>query len=277
MDIAFNFDAHYAPHACVVIESLIDAHPAGHLRLWLLVDPDVPEATRSAIVDQVGCRAAVTFVEDDELDVTTLPSSTFGEFAYCGPVTYRRLRIPHVLPADVHRVLYLDVDMFCTGPLDDLFQVHLGEHVIAAVRDPYVRRLCDMEGMPGLADGVVPDPQAPYFNGGMMVIDIGAWLAAEVTDRSLAYIRRYSTQTRFLEQDALNAVLFGKWVQVDKRWNHARTERLESVAGGRLDEARILHMIGPVKPWHSAYPRGDRKAFYAEYARRVDAAAQPVV
>jgi lipopolysaccharide biosynthesis glycosyltransferase len=268
MDIAFNFDAAYAPHVPAVIESVLDHHPARGLRLWLMVDPDVPDVAKAAIVAGVGRRAAVAFLEDHELDVAALPASTKGEFAYCSRASYRRLRLPHVLPAEVTRVLYLDIDVLCLGPLDELFTADLGDNIVAAVRDPYALRLCDMDGMPGLADGVVPDPQAPYFNGGMMLIDVPAWLAADVTPRSLDYIRRYREQTRFLEQDALNAVLFGRWLRVNKKWNHTRTSRLESVAGGRLGQAAIAHTIGPVKLWDRAFPEGDRKALYGAYARR---------
>jgi lipopolysaccharide biosynthesis glycosyltransferase len=275
MDIALCFDEQYSPYVSATVESLLDHNRASDLRLWFLVAPDVSGATQAALAHQFGSRTQVRFLEDAELDLDSLPTADHhpAGFTHVSKAAYLRLRLPHLLPASVSRVLYLDVDVLCVGPLDDLFTLDLGDAVIGAVRDPYQQRMCDMFGLPGLEDGVVPDPQAPYFNSGMLLMDVAAWRDFGVTARSLEYVERYREQTALMDQDALNAVLTGRWLRLDKRWNHMRSPRLEPAVGGRLDEARIIHTIGPDKLWTDRFPECERKALWNRYARKAAASA----
>jgi lipopolysaccharide biosynthesis glycosyltransferase len=273
-DIAFTFDAAYAPHVHALVESLLHNHPAREIRLWFVPARDVSEDTRRRIARQVGTRGRVHFLENRDPKIEELPTSTDPEFTYVSTAAYLRLYIPQLLPAHVERVLYLDCDVMCVGSLDSLLDVDLRGNTIAAVRDPYARRLCDMEGMPGLAKYQELDAQAPYFNSGMMLIDVPNWLSTDVTQRCFDYIRRHAAETRFLEQDALNYVLYGKWLRVNKMWNFARSSRLESAMGSNLEEARLIHQIGPRKLWDESFPSGDRKSRYDAYAGKAQAAIE---
>ncbi|MGW3959567.1 glycosyltransferase family 8 protein [Amycolatopsis sp. NPDC005003] len=274
MDIALTFDEGYGTYVHPFVESLLEHHPAGELSFWFLVAPDVSQETRTALRRQIGHRGQARFLECDHTGYADLPLSTDDEFTYVSTATYLRLQLAHLLPAGVDRVLYLDCDILCTGPLDELAATDLRGNTIAAVGDPYCRRLSDMEGLPGLAEHPELDPRARYFNSGVLLIDVRAWLDGEVTPRCLDYIHRHRDQTRFLDQDALNHVLYGKWLQVDKRWNHAKPSRLEPSLGGSLAEATLVHQIGPRKYWDPHYPGGERKSLYESYAAKARVAIE---
>ena len=57
----------------------------------------------------------------------------------------------------------------------------------------------------------------------------------------------------FWDQEALNAVLAGKWGALDPRWNRIANPR-GALPGEGQDGAWIYHFAGNVKPW--AYPDG---------------------
>jgi len=268
LDIALAFDAGYGQYAHPLVESLLENHPAGELSFWFLAAPDVPESLEQSLLRQIGNRGQATFLAHPGAEFDSLPLSTDDEFAYVSTATYLRLLLPLLVPAGVDRLLYLDCDVLCTGPVDDLTGVDLRGNTVAAAGDPYARRLCDMEGLPGLAQYPELDPRARYFNAGVLLIDVARWLDDEVTPRCLDYIRRHGAQTRFLEQDALNYTLYGKWLRVDKRWNHAMCSRLEPSMGGKLSDATLIHQIGARKFWHADYPEGDRRALYESYAAK---------
>lgn len=274
MDIALAFDGNYGPHVHSLVESLLEHHRAGELSFWFLTAADVSPELETALRRQIGNRGRAGFLRARDTELDGLPLSTDDEFAYVSTATYLRLQLPHLVPAGVDRLLYLDCDVLCTGPVDELTEVDLRGNTVAAVGDPYARRLCDMEGLPGLADCPDLDPRARYFNAGVLLIDVAGWLDGEVTSRCLDYIHRHSAQTRFLEQDALNHTLYGKWLRMDKRWNHAMCSRLETSMGGKLSDATLIHQIGPLKFWHADYPDGDRKALYASYAEKARVAVE---
>ena len=91
-------------------------------------------------------------------------------------------------------------------------------------------------------------PEATYFNGGVLLLDLEAWRARNVSGR----VRRYFNSTShidYLHQEALNAVLWNDWHRLDSRWN------LLASRAGRVSDASdwrspgIVHFAGRVKPW----------------------------
>lgn len=265
MDITLTFDDAYAEPAMACIESLIHHHPHRPPTFWLVTHELSPE-TRRDLERLVEGRARIAFLDATTFDVGSLPLSTHAHSLHVSAAGYLRLFAPLLVPAHVGRVLYLDVDTLCLGPLDDLVDVDLGGHTVAAVRDPYVHRMSDMEALPGLEEQHdVISPMDEHFNSGMMLIDTARWRERRVTPKACDYSRQHAERTRYPDQDALNAALHGSWLRVHHRWNHAMSSRLESRLGGRRDDARIVHFIFPVKPWHDSYPEGDRKTWFRRH------------
>jgi lipopolysaccharide biosynthesis glycosyltransferase len=129
--------------------------------------------------------------------------------------TLFRLLLGSLLPDDVQRLIYLDSDTAVRAPLDELWDVELGDHVLAAVRDPVI----PWAGMPGLLDwrtlGVRPD--SPYFNAGVLVIPIERWRQQDLFARTMALMTSHLFKDA--DQGALNVVVDGAWLALDPRWN----------------------------------------------------------
>ena len=53
------------------------------------------------------------------------------------------------------------------------------------------------------------DPTTPYFNSGVMVIDVGAWRAARMSQRVLEFVVTHHAALDLADQDAMNAVIRG--------------------------------------------------------------------
>lgn len=270
MDIAFTFDSAYGRHAHAAIESVLDHHRPRDVTLWFLVAPDVTGGMRDRIRWQVGDRARVTILDPD-MWFDDLPVSTVDEFGYVSRATYLRLLLPRLLPAHVERLLYLDCDILCAGSLRELFDLDLRGNVLGAVRDAHAGSLSDMGGLPGLARYPDLDPDAPYFNAGVLLIDLPGWRDQRITERCFEYVRRHADEARFTDQDALNHTLHGNWLRLPKTWNHMLAEIDPSTADG-IAQARVIHSIGPVKLWDDSCPTNERKARYDEYHRKAETA-----
>jgi lipopolysaccharide biosynthesis glycosyltransferase len=267
LDVALAFDAGYAPYARVALESLFDAEskqvePA-RIRLWLVVADDVTQQARDGIVRQVGARATIRFLTAGER-LAGIPGSRYRHLAHLSNAMYLRLVLPELVPDDVRRVVYLDSDVLCVGSIAPLFGWDLRGKPLGAVRDAFTRRIADSGGMPGIQAGM-HDPQAVYFNSGVLVIDAPAWRAADLTGACLSYLEEHAGELRFPDQDALNWVAYGNWLRLPKEYNHQMAWRLETEAGRRLTDAVVLHPVGLAKPWSKQYPQGDLKRLYEHY------------
>ncbi len=131
--------------------------------------------------------------------------------------TYFRIIAPLVLPAEAARAIYLDADVIVEADLVELWNAPMDRNVVMAVQEndwqlasPYALSFCKELGL----DGTLP-----YLNGGVLVYDLNSWRKGEYTASVLNIIKRFEKQLRWWDQDALNAVLAGKWKALDRMWN----------------------------------------------------------
>jgi lipopolysaccharide biosynthesis glycosyltransferase len=176
---------------------------------------------------------------------------------------YLRLLIPHLLPDWFGRVLYIDGDVLVVGDLSSLCSLEMGGAPVMAVENFSEPTLGT--AMPQLLHLIGASPDAPYFNSGVLLIDLPRWREERVSERTLEFLRAHKDQVVYPDQDALNAVLAGRWRKLDPVYNvqlltlshfghreHAPRERRRRQSA-LLSGAKILHYIGRRKPWHLLY------------------------
>lgn len=197
-------------------------------------------------------------------DVRWIPTARehLGDVAagsHLTPATYSRLLIPALLPGHIRRAIYLDADVIVRGDISPLFTIDLRGAPTGAVRDSVITSTVHEKS--GVRERA--DPR-PYFNLGVLVIDVARWRVEGVGERALRYAEA-GEPLRWADQDALNALSLD-WHELDFRWNVAASGRDLRVLGkrrahpqieGRLYRghirlrraARVVHFVGPMKPW----------------------------
>ncbi|NLE15486.1 MAG: glycosyltransferase family 8 protein, partial [Spirochaetales bacterium] len=133
--------------------------------------------------------------------------------------TYYRFLIADILP-QYSKVLYLDCDTVILDDVAKLFDVQLGDNVLAAALDPEI---------PSMAMGEDPSLKEymqtvlamrmddPYLQAGVLVIDLRRMQNLHSVDEwiALAGERRY----RYNDQDILNKECKGRFLQLPMEWN----------------------------------------------------------
>lgn len=177
-------------------------------------------------------------------------------------MTYARLALPELV--DEARLVYLDADLVVQADLSPLFQLNLGDAIVAAAPDVVTGTLGN-EGLPCRELGLPPED--PYLQAGFLVIDLPKWRRAQVSERVLAYLKAWPNHARYWDQSALNVVLHRRWLALPAHWNMPAWW----ADAGRGDchlEGEILHFVGPHKPWLLGHDRsGTAGRFYAEVRR----------
>ncbi len=125
--------------------------------------------------------------------------------------TLQRLYISSFLPESIHRVLYLDCDMLVRGPLDELYNVDLGDEYIVAGAVDY---LSDQNKI-----NIGLNKDDTYINAGMIVIDVDRWREYNVGDKCLKFLSNNIKHLQFFDQDIINAILSGKIREVPLKYN----------------------------------------------------------
>lgn len=188
--------------------------------------------------------------------VVGLPSSTQWP-----NVVYGRLLLGNLLPVEVRRVIYLDCDMLVRDPIEGLFETDMQSFPLAAVRDsisPFIIGKRDMAQNRDLFEYA-----DPYFNSGMLLIDLDAWREFDMREKVKAIAERGIMNRLYYDQDMLNLIFHNNWLALDWRWN-----TIDAHPAHEGMNPAILHFTGVNKPW--ALPAGIlRSTAYARWYRHV--------
>ncbi len=157
--------------------------------------------------------------------------------------TYYRLAVPQVL--NVERFLYVDADTLCDLDVSELNAFDLGKAPAGLVPEAPLAEATDRLVAMRLGDSAVE----PYFNAGIILVNVTEWRRQKVTEQAMEYIARH--HPAFHDQSALNVVLHGNTrtlpecfnciANMRKHWPALRQPR------GRL--ARLVHFLDYPKPW----------------------------
>lgn len=260
--VACASDSRYALPLAVMLRSLLE-HLAPERRLEVYAVDDAIDAPLKARVERsLTARAALRWVKPQRASLSDLP--VWGRMP---ATTYDRLTLAELLPASVERAIWLDCDLLVLHDIGHLWELDLaGRHLLAAP-DPLVPTVSSRFGVAGHGELGIP-PDAPYFNAGVMLVDTALWRRDDVRGRCLQYLERFRERVFFLEQEALNAVLAGRWSALAARWNRsASVDRLHLGGQPSDPDPYILHFSGSLKPWQYR-SRGRYHALYNGYLDR---------
>ena len=178
------------------------------------------------------------------LQFVAVDDSVFRD-AILGPgeshMTYCRILLPHL--RDVSRLIYLDCDVLVFRDLAQLFDLELTPgKVLAAARDSETLSLAD--DSPTIADAINLPREGPYFNCGVMLMNLGELRKKDFVERAVEFFNKNSTY-RFWDQSAINFLLYGQIDELPEYWNRA-SWRFDAQQNNALD--CVLHYTTSA-PW----------------------------
>src|SRR5271165_1678873 len=252
----FTPDRTFFPPAVRAIASLIEAEPDASHEIFLVCEPE--DVTPGFDELPAALRERIKLLT---LDFSRFDAKLSGKGRFSRAVL-RRLFLDEILPAPVERIVTVDSDMLIVRPgLKRLESFDLGGRPIAAAYDMIF--LMDFKG-DALARqfqrsrrslGLALD--TPYFNAGLMLIDRAAWRAEKLAERVTKALRDEPQRFPFMEQDALNATLKGRFAPLSPRYNFMGDFFLLDLE--RRIEPIVLHFVNAPKPWELALWRGEAR------------------
>ncbi len=265
--VASAADARYALPLAVMLNS-VGSHAGPDVRIEAYVlDDGVSAEDKLKVAASVPANVQLKWRQPVST-LTGLP--TWGRM----PLTpYQKLTVGDWIPEGTSRAIWLDCDLLILEDISPLWSAESGNHAVLAVPDQRVPLVSSQFGVAAWRELGLP-AEAKYFNAGVLVIDLAHWREEEVCRRALDYLGTYGDRIYFWDQEALNAVLVGKWGELDACWN--RHPSLNHVLGRQslrracgLDQhapcvSAIVHFSGHLKPWNRS-GNGPYQALYQRY------------
>jgi lipopolysaccharide biosynthesis glycosyltransferase len=253
----FTPDRAFFPPAVRAIASLIEAEPDANHEIFLVCEPDDVTPGFAKL-----CKPLRERINLLTLDFARFDANLSGKGRFSRAV-FRRLFLDDILPARVERIVSVDSDMLIVRPgLSRLAGFDLGGRPFAAAYDMIF--LMDFKGDDALARQFQRSRCAlglgldtPYFNAGLMAIDRAEWRAEKLTERVARALEDQPKRFPFMEQDALNATLRGRFAPLSPRYNFMGDFFLLDLE--RAVEPIVLHFVNAPKPWELALWRGEAR------------------
>ena len=172
-------------------------------------------------------------------------------------VVLARLLVDRLLPETVHRVIYLDGDTIAVGSLRELWETDLQGNTLGASVEPTANRGRKRDlGLEG----------KPYYNAGVLLIDLDRWKARKAAERVLEFYRAHGGRLFANDQDAINGSLSEEILTLSPKWNFynifwyysydalVRISRpapylSREVFEDAARDPRIIHYLGEDRPW----------------------------
>lgn len=264
MNLLFAIDRPYIPLLLSCLRSIALRGGAERYEVYIL-HSDLPAEEEDRITAVAGANFSFHF-----LSVPRQLFSGFPETRRYPVQIYYRLAAPLLLPPELDRVLYLDVDTVVINPLTELYHTGLDGHLFAACS--HTREFLQKFNQFRLK----LDRDVPYVNTGVMVMNLSL-LRQEL---HLEDIRRFALENQHAlmlpDQDILTA-LYGHRVKVMDTLRYNLSDRVISFHNANpknrridldwvRDNAVIIHYFGRNKPWNDHY-NGILDVFYHQYGR----------
>lgn len=204
-------------------------------------------------------------------DGNKLATSGFPLMKNCSyPISaFYRLFIAELLPTELEKVLYLDVDLIVRQSLLPLWNVNLEDHPIAAAPDWNIERsdFSERLGYP---------KEMGYFNSGVLLINLEYWRTHNVLNDFIDDMNVHADSNIYADQDILNYVFRETKMSLPVKynlstgliWNSVKEQYNEKEYDKKLQEAlqdcTIVHFSAG-KPWWTSCNHPFRSSFHKYY------------
>ena len=200
---------------------------------------------------------------------------------------YFRLLAARLVPDSIDKVIYLDCDLVIHGDISQLWKIDLDGQACLAVQDiacPFIDAKSGCKNYrlscPYMAScNPVPnwrqldiDGSQPYFNSGVMVLNLDHWRKCDVADDLLKCLRDNQRFVWCWDQYALNVVFAEQWGQLPLEWNQGAhafeypSAKYCPIDPDQFDQLRsnplITHYTTEFKPWSRRCAHPNKYFFY---------------
>lgn len=263
INVVLCSDDNYAQHIAVVIVSIM-VRTKEKVCFYVINDNISKNKIEKIKNTAVAFKAEIKFV--------SVPEDKFSNVYLSGHVSkaaYFRLALADILPNDIEKVIYLDIDLLVFDDIKKLWHIDLEKFPLAAVPDYGImasERLCKQkQQVIGLPVG------EKYFNSGVLIVNLKEWQKENYTKKILEIIN--NNKFPHHDQDALNKLFIHKWKELELRWNVIPpvfylfnkvmfNKKLRNNALDAKANIAILHYAGSYKPWQFKMYNGFNDKYY---------------
>lgn len=236
--IFFAVDDGYIPFLAVSLKSVIDnASEENEYKIKILYT-NVSEENMVKIKNYKSQNIDIEFV-DVKKQLEAIKDKLYTR-NYFSNTTYYRLFIPEMYP-EYKKAVYIDSDTICLKDIADLYNIEIGENLIAGTPDGVIQAIDVFQDYVERVVGV--SDYNKYFNAGIIVMNLEELRKYRFEEKFIYMLERVKFEVA-QDQDYMNRLCKGRVKLLDFSWNRM------PVMGKQEGEINIIHYNLGAKPWY---------------------------
>lgn len=155
--------------------------------------------------------------------------------------TYYRILACEYLHLSISKILYLDSDILCLNPINELFNYQFNDNIALVIgnietKNRYIKSLN------------LNFKNTFYFNADVMLINITVWKKHNISSKFISLLSTHN-DFKFFDQDVLNILLSNMIINISDRYNYicpliANNSNINT-------DTIFVHFAGSTKPWQT--------------------------
>ena len=241
--VFFSIDDNFSPWLAVSLNSMIqNASKAYEYQVFVL-----HQGLRQSNMDKLAALARdgvhINFVPIEKQYEAIKSDFTGNKLRadYFTLTIFFRIFIPDMFP-QFEKGIYLDSDICVPGDISKLFEIDLGDNLLAACPDYSIQDIPPFIDYVTQAVGV--DRGIEYINSGILLMDLGKLREVRMGERFLELMSKYNFDSIAPDQDYINAMCKGRIHFLGPEW-----DAMPNPAHPELDDPQIIHYNLFEKPW----------------------------
>lgn len=252
MDIVISTDSRYCTPAKVTIASVCQNNIGQDIIFHVLTNHESETTVKELKKVADGFNQNINFyvVDNDLLDGVRFDNA--NRPIYFSIATYYRLFLCRLLPDSVSKVIYMDCDILCHGPLCGMWDIDMTGKAVYGASDMY-------EGDISFYNRLQYYPSEGYFNAGVLLINLNYWREYNCEKVFLEFMAEHYDRIFHHDQDVLNYTLRGAKGMLPFKYNvqdgylypeyHFLKWPFEDEFREAISDPVLIHYTGRFKPW----------------------------
>ena len=238
--IFFAVDDVYSPFLAVTLQSLTENASKNYYYSIKILYTNMQEENKKKLAKYESENVKIEFV-DLNYYIKKIQDKLYTRDYYTN-TTYFRLFIPSLYP-QYDKAIYLDGDIVVLGDISELYNINMGDNLIAAAPDDVIQNTKVFQEYAEKVVGVAD--YRNYFNAGVLLMNLDELRKFDFLDKFL-YLLETVKFSVAQDQDYLNRLCKGRTKIISIAW-----DRMPMPTDKILDdEIKLIHYNLAYKPWH---------------------------
>lgn len=256
--IFFAVDDVYSPFLAVTLQSLTENASKNYYYSIKILYTNMQEENKKKLAKYESENVKIEFV-DLNYYIQKIQDKLYTRDYYTN-TTYFRLFIPSLYP-QYDKAIYLDGDIVVLGDISELYNINMGDNLIAAAPDDVIQNTKVFQEYAEKVVGVAD--YRNYFNAGVLLMNLDELRKFEFQDKFL-YLLETVKFSVAQDQDYLNRLCKGRTKIISIAWDRMPmpTEKIKE------EEIKLIHYNLAYKPWH--FDNVLYKEYFWKYAEKTE-------